>query len=277
MGVKRQQGGADQGDLFDEALRRRCATAHRGRRNRTWSARGAASAHGMGPGTSLDAAPDGSGERLREPEPGLQAGQSERRRAGGGRDDRRDPARLDRREPRTTDREPAGRQLPTTAGAGCAIPKPGGGSANSAFPPSWTVWCSKRSRKSWNRSSTRRSRHRASASGLDAAPTTRCARPRSTWRTGMRLSWTSTLEKFFDRVNHDILMARLARRIGDKRLLHIVRRFLQAGMMVNGVCDERHGGNPARGTAVAAAGQSAAGRSGQGVGKPGTPVLPLCR
>ena len=52
------------------------------------------------------------------------------------------------------------------------------------------------------------------------------------------------LEKFFDRVNHDILMARLARRIGDKRLLHIVRRFLQAGMMVNGVCEERPEGTP---------------------------------
>jgi RNA-directed DNA polymerase len=52
------------------------------------------------------------------------------------------------------------------------------------------------------------------------------------------------LEKFFDRVNHDILMARLARRIGDKRLLHIVRRFLQAGMMVNGVCNDRQEGTP---------------------------------
>jgi RNA-directed DNA polymerase len=52
------------------------------------------------------------------------------------------------------------------------------------------------------------------------------------------------LEKFFDRVNHDILMSRLARRIGDKRLLRTVRRFLQAGMMVNGVCNERHEGTP---------------------------------
>jgi RNA-directed DNA polymerase len=52
------------------------------------------------------------------------------------------------------------------------------------------------------------------------------------------------LEKFFDRVNHDILMSRLARRIGDKRLLRIVRRFLQAGMMVAGVCNERHEGTP---------------------------------
>jgi RNA-directed DNA polymerase len=52
------------------------------------------------------------------------------------------------------------------------------------------------------------------------------------------------LEKFFDRVNHDILMARLARRIGDKRLLRIVRRFLAAGMMQGGVCIERYEGTP---------------------------------
>lgn len=52
------------------------------------------------------------------------------------------------------------------------------------------------------------------------------------------------LEKFFDRVNHDILMARLARRVGDKRLLRIIRRFLEAGMMRNGVCVERHEGTP---------------------------------
>lgn len=52
------------------------------------------------------------------------------------------------------------------------------------------------------------------------------------------------LEKFFDRVNHDILMARLARRIGDKRLLRIVRRFLQAGLMQDGVCIDRQEGTP---------------------------------
>jgi len=43
------------------------------------------------------------------------------------------------------------------------------------------------------------------------------------------------LEKFFDRVNHDILMSRLARRIEDKSLLRLTRRFLEAGMMQNGV------------------------------------------
>jgi RNA-directed DNA polymerase len=52
------------------------------------------------------------------------------------------------------------------------------------------------------------------------------------------------LEKFFDRVNHDILMSRLARRVGDKRLLKIIRRFLEAGLMQDGVCVARHEGTP---------------------------------
>ena len=52
------------------------------------------------------------------------------------------------------------------------------------------------------------------------------------------------LEKFFDRVNHDILMSRIARKVGDKRLLKIIRRFLNAGIMRNGVCIDRHEGTP---------------------------------
>jgi RNA-directed DNA polymerase len=52
------------------------------------------------------------------------------------------------------------------------------------------------------------------------------------------------LEKFFDRVHHDVLMARVARHVGDKRLLRLIRRFLQAGMMQNGVCVQRHEGTP---------------------------------
>jgi RNA-directed DNA polymerase len=47
------------------------------------------------------------------------------------------------------------------------------------------------------------------------------------------------LEQFFDRVNHDILMSKLARHIGDKRLLKIIRRYLEAGMMQAGVCLDR--------------------------------------
>jgi RNA-directed DNA polymerase len=52
------------------------------------------------------------------------------------------------------------------------------------------------------------------------------------------------LEKFFDKVNHDILMARLGRWVGDKRMLKIIGRFLRAGMMQNGVCMSREEGTP---------------------------------
>jgi group II intron reverse transcriptase/maturase len=52
------------------------------------------------------------------------------------------------------------------------------------------------------------------------------------------------LEKFFDRVNHDVLMGRLAKRIADKRLLRIIRGYLTAGMMLNGVVMERDMGTP---------------------------------
>ena len=52
------------------------------------------------------------------------------------------------------------------------------------------------------------------------------------------------LEKFFDRVNHDVMMSRLARRIGDKRLLRMIRRFLAAGMMQHGVSTARYEGTP---------------------------------
>lgn len=50
------------------------------------------------------------------------------------------------------------------------------------------------------------------------------------------------VDKFFDRVNHDILLSRLAKRINDKRLLRIIRRFLEAGMMKQGICIERQEG-----------------------------------
>ncbi len=52
------------------------------------------------------------------------------------------------------------------------------------------------------------------------------------------------LEKFFDRVNHDVLLSRLARRIGDKRILRLIRRYLQAGVMLNGVVVGREEGTP---------------------------------
>jgi RNA-directed DNA polymerase len=52
------------------------------------------------------------------------------------------------------------------------------------------------------------------------------------------------LEKFFDRVNHDILMSRLARHIEDKRILRLIRRYLQAGMMEDGLVTQRTEGTP---------------------------------
>jgi RNA-directed DNA polymerase len=63
-------------------------------------------------------------------------------------------------------------------------------------------------------------------------------------REGRRWVVDIDLEKFFDRVNHDILMSRLARRIKDKRVLRLIRRYLQAGMMSNGLTTVRREGTP---------------------------------
>ncbi|WP_427110750.1 group II intron reverse transcriptase/maturase [Lysinibacillus xylanilyticus] len=52
------------------------------------------------------------------------------------------------------------------------------------------------------------------------------------------------LEKFFDKVNHDRLMATLAKRIHDKSLLKLIRKYLQAGVMINGVVSSTEEGTP---------------------------------
>jgi RNA-directed DNA polymerase len=52
------------------------------------------------------------------------------------------------------------------------------------------------------------------------------------------------LEKFFDRVNHDVLMSRVARRVPDKRLLKLIRAFLNSGVMIDGLAEATPEGTP---------------------------------
>ena len=61
---------------------------------------------------------------------------------------------------------------------------------------------------------------------------------------GYRIVVDVDLEKFFDRVNHDILMDRLAKRIADQRVLRLIGRYLEAGILANGVSIERYEGTP---------------------------------
>lgn len=61
---------------------------------------------------------------------------------------------------------------------------------------------------------------------------------------GYRVVVDVDLEKFFDRVNHDVLMHRLSKRIKDKAVRRLIRRYLQAGVMHNGVAMERYEGTP---------------------------------
>ncbi len=52
------------------------------------------------------------------------------------------------------------------------------------------------------------------------------------------------LEKFFDKINHDRLMQRLSKGIGDKRLLRLIKAYLKAGMMDDGLMEQRIAGTP---------------------------------
>ncbi len=61
---------------------------------------------------------------------------------------------------------------------------------------------------------------------------------------GRRIVVDVDLEQFFDRVNHDVLMGKLAKRIGDRRVLKLIRRYLEAGMLARGIATERHEGTP---------------------------------
>jgi RNA-directed DNA polymerase len=74
------------------------------------------------------------------------------------------------------------------------------------------------------------------------------------------------LEKFFDRVNHDKLMGQIAKRVEDKQLLKLIRAFLNAGVMENGLVSPSVEGTP----------QPRARRTRPRVGVPRTPLCSLC-
>ena len=63
-------------------------------------------------------------------------------------------------------------------------------------------------------------------------------------QSGRRIVVDVDLEKFFDRVNHDILMDRLRRRVADPAVLRLVRAYLDSGIMVDGVAQQRYQGTP---------------------------------
>src|SRR5206468_1807126 len=91
---------------------------------------------------------------------------------------------------------------------------------------------------------TERSPTRASASGRGARRIRRWNGRRRTSRPATASWWTSTWRSFFDRVNHDILMGLVAKRVADKRLLKLIRGFLTAGAMEGGLVNPTEEGTP---------------------------------
>jgi len=69
-------------------------------------------------------------------------------------------------------------------------------------------------------------------------------RAQSYVQSGRRIVVDVDIEKFFDRVNHDILMARLQKRIKDGGVLRLIRAYLNSGIMTDGIVQSRHQGTP---------------------------------
>ena len=85
---------------------------------------------------------------------------------------------------------------------------------------------------------------------------------------GYRIAVDMDLSEFFDRVQHDVLMARVARKVRDRRVLRLIGRFLRAGVVADGLIQTTRG-NAARRPSFALTRQHPAGRLRQGTGAPG--------
>jgi len=115
------------------------------------------------------------------------------------------------------------------------IPKPGGGSRKLGIPCAVDRFIQQAVlqvlQEQWDRTFSSRSYgFRPGRSAHQAV-----AQAQAYVAEGYKISVDIDLEKFFDRVNHDMLMARVARRISDKRMLHLIRAFLEAGIMSEGL------------------------------------------
>jgi hypothetical protein len=84
------------------------------------------------------------------------------------------------------------------------------------------------------------------------------------------------LEKFFDRVNHDILMSLVKRKVKDRQVLKLIDSYLKAGMFESGMISPPARRNTAGWTTLAATVKHPSGRTRQRTGKPWSHLLPIC-
>ena len=108
----------------------------------------------------------------------------------------------------------------------------------------WIDSSSKRCFRCCKSAGTIRSLITATGFGPSARRIRRCSGHSSMWPKATAGWSIFDLEKFFDRVCHDKLMARIAARISDKRMLRLIRAFLTAGVMQNGLVSVVDEGTP---------------------------------
>ena len=96
----------------------------------------------------------------------------------------------------------------------------------------------------WSRYGTRPFLNTVTDSNRDGPHSTLFLKPRAICLTGTPTWLTWICPNFFDRVNHDRLMSRLATRIQDKRVLKLIQRYLTAGAMIDGLVSPGIEGTP---------------------------------